>query len=72
MTVQEIEKQLLALPPSEKVKIIQMLVQSLVVTPASPPIELAASGKYPLRGIPIEIPPDFDEPMPELWGELGQ
>jgi hypothetical protein len=45
MTVQEIEKQLLALTPTEKVKIIQMLVQSLVVTPASPPIELAASGK---------------------------
>jgi hypothetical protein len=71
MTVQEMEKQLLALTPTEKVKIIQMLVQSLVVTPASPPVE-AVGNKYPLRGIPIEIPPDFDEPMPELWGELGQ
>jgi hypothetical protein len=71
MTVQEIEKQLLALTPNEKVKIIQMLVQSLVVIPASPPVE-ATSNKYPLRGIPIEIPPDFDEPMPELWSELGR
>ncbi len=26
---------------------------------------------YPLRGIPIRIPEDFDQPMPGLWGALG-
>lgn len=27
---------------------------------------------YPLRGMPITIPDDFDEPMPELWDALGE
>jgi prevent-host-death family protein len=26
--------------------------------------------RYPLRGIPIRIADDFDEPMPELWETL--
>ena len=26
--------------------------------------------KYPLRGFPIRIAEDFDEPMPELWDAL--
>jgi antitoxin (DNA-binding transcriptional repressor) of toxin-antitoxin stability system len=26
---------------------------------------------YPLRGMPITIAADFDEPMPELWEALG-
>jgi len=27
---------------------------------------------YPLRGMPITIAEDFDEPMPELWEALGE
>ncbi|MCU0536939.1 MAG: hypothetical protein MUD14_23880 [Hydrococcus sp. Prado102] len=27
---------------------------------------------YPLRGMPIKIADDFDEPMPELWEALGE
>jgi len=27
---------------------------------------------YPLRGMPIVIAEDFDEPMPELWEALGE
>jgi prevent-host-death family protein len=27
---------------------------------------------YPLRGMPIKISDDFDEPMPELWDALGE
>lgn len=27
---------------------------------------------YPLRGLPIVIAEDFDEPMPELWRALGE
>jgi antitoxin (DNA-binding transcriptional repressor) of toxin-antitoxin stability system len=27
---------------------------------------------YPLRGMPITIAEDFDEPMPELWEALGK
>ncbi|MGL5793011.1 MAG: helix-turn-helix domain-containing protein [Waterburya sp.] len=29
-------------------------------------------GHYPLRGMPISIADDFDEPMPELWEALGE
>ena len=27
---------------------------------------------YPLRGLPISIAEDFDEPMPEHWEVLGE
>ncbi|MFB2895278.1 type II toxin-antitoxin system Phd/YefM family antitoxin [Aerosakkonemataceae cyanobacterium BLCC-F50] len=27
---------------------------------------------YPLRGMPITIAADFDEPMSELWDALGE
>jgi prevent-host-death family protein len=27
---------------------------------------------HPLRGLPIEIAEDFDEPLPELWEALGE
>jgi predicted DNA-binding antitoxin AbrB/MazE fold protein len=27
---------------------------------------------YPLRGLPILIAEDFDEPMPEMWEALGE
>jgi prevent-host-death family protein len=37
------------------------------------PFEITLSkGNYPLRGIPISISEDFDEPMPELWEALGE
>ncbi|MFN6516380.1 MAG: type II toxin-antitoxin system Phd/YefM family antitoxin [Nostoc sp. CreGUA01] len=38
------------------------------------PCELHYSSKqnYPLRGMPITIAADFDEPMPELWEALGE
>jgi prevent-host-death family protein len=28
--------------------------------------------RYPLRGIPISISENFDEPMPEIWETLEQ
>jgi prevent-host-death family protein len=32
----------------------------------------APKKNYPLRGMPIKIAPDFDDPMPELWDALGE
>jgi hypothetical protein len=29
------------------------------------------SHHYPLRGLPLETAEDFDEPMTDLWDELG-
>ena len=34
--------------------------------------EQKTSQHYPLRGMPITISADFDEPMPELWEALGE
>lgn len=31
-----------------------------------------SKSNYPLRGMPISISEDFDEPMPELWEALGE
>jgi len=35
-------------------------------------IKQAIPQHYPLRGQPITIAEDFDEPMPELWETLGE
>lgn len=30
------------------------------------------ASKYPLRGLPIQIAEDFDEPLPELWEAINE
>ncbi len=35
-------------------------------------VESSSKTNYPLRGMPIEIADDFDEPMPELWECLSE
>ncbi|AOY79965.1 hypothetical protein BJP36_08550 [Moorena producens JHB] len=80
MNSQELEQQLLGLDLAERIRILQLLAQSLTLTSASQPsrspneLDLSRdrSPQHPLRGIPITIPPDFDEPMPELWDALEQ
>ncbi|MDZ7960638.1 MAG: hypothetical protein RMY34_22610 [Aulosira sp. DedQUE10] len=79
MSNQELEQQLLSLDLAQRIRILQLLAQSLTVPSSQPsrtPDELDLtrdrSPQHPLRKIPITIPPDFDEPMPELWDALGQ
>ena len=80
MSNQDLEHQILSLDLAERIHILQLLAQSLTVPSASQPsaspdeLELTRdrSPQHPLRGIPITIPPDFDEPMPELWDTLEQ
>jgi hypothetical protein len=74
MSVQELERQLLSLDRSERRRISQLLSLSLE-TPAI--VELTKGDRmddrtpqHPLRSMPIDIPPDFDEPMTELWDAL--
>ncbi|WP_341737434.1 hypothetical protein [Microcoleus sp. CAWBG640] len=33
---------------------------------------LTAQKHYPLRGMPLVIAEDFDEPMPDLWDAISQ
>ncbi|MBD2486761.1 MULTISPECIES: hypothetical protein [Nostocales] len=79
MSNQELEQQLLSLDLAERIRILQILAQSLTVpssqpspTPDAIDLKSDRSPQHPLRKIPITIPPDFDEPMPELWDALGQ
>ena len=80
MSNQELEQQLLSLDLEERIRILQLLAQSLTVPSASQPsrspdeLDLTRdrSPMHPLRGIPITIPPDFNEPMPELWDAMEQ
>jgi hypothetical protein len=79
MSNQELEQQLLSLDLAERIRILQLLAQSLTV-PSSQPIPTPdaidlmsdRSPQHPLRKIPLTIPPDFDEPMPELWDALEE
>jgi len=76
---QELEQQLLSLDLAERIRILQLLAQSLTLpssqpTPTPNEIDLTSdrTPEHPLRKIPLTIPPDFDEPIPELWDALGQ
>ena len=79
MSNQELEQQLLSLDLTERIRILQLLAQSLtspLSQPTPTPDELDLSRdpnpQHPLRKIPLTIPSDFDEPMPELWDALEQ
>jgi len=88
MNNQELEQQVLGLDLDQRIRILQLLAQSLTVPSASEisrspnkldlshnreaQLQADLSPQHPLRGIPITIPPDFDEPMPELWDALEQ
>jgi hypothetical protein len=78
MSIQELEQQLLSLDLAERIRILQLLAQSLTVPSVSQrspsPDELNLTRDrtphHPLRSISMTIPPDFDEPMSELWDAL--
>ena len=70
MTLQDLQNQVLKLPTNEKWQLVQTLlsaIQSDTMPPQTTPEKI-----YPLRGLPIKIADDFDEPMPELWEALGE
>ena len=60
MTIQELERQLLTLDRNERIRIIQVMAQSLA-TPSQEP-------RTPnLDQTSIVIPADFNEPMTDSW-----
>ena len=59
MTLQELQNQARKLPINEKWQLVQALLSEIQQDTTQ-----SNSGKtYPLRGLPIEIDDDFDEPM---------
>ncbi|MCY7284929.1 MAG: hypothetical protein LH679_16200 [Cyanobacteria bacterium CAN_BIN43] len=80
MTLQELETQLLNLSPTDRVRIIQLVIQSLIPNSTSEPTQNSnsldltrdRSPHHPLRNLPITVPSDFDEPMIDVWEALEQ
>ena len=70
MTLQDLQNQALKLPTKEKWQLVQTLLNAIQKDTTSP--ETTSEKTYPLRGLPITISDDFDEPMPEMWEALGE
>ncbi len=70
MTLQDIQNQVLKLPIKEKWQLVQILLNAIQKDTTSP--ETTPKKTYPLRGLPITISDDFDEPMSEMWDALGE
>ena len=63
MTLQELQNQVLKLPTNEKWQLVQALLSAIQQDTTSPSAQSTSEKIYPLRGLPIAIDDDFDEPM---------
>ena len=70
MTLQDLQNQVLKLPTNEKWQLVQTLLNA--IQKDTMPDQSTPEKTYPLRGLPINISDDFDEPMPELWEALAE
>jgi hypothetical protein len=70
MTLQDIQSQILKLPTQDKWQLVQTLLNAIQKDTTNPKIIIEKI--YPLRGLPITISEDFDDPMPELWEALTE
>ena len=69
MTLQDIQAQVLQLPTQDKWQLVQTLLNAIQKDTTAPKATLEKT--YPLRGLPITISEDFDDPLPELWEALA-
>jgi hypothetical protein len=70
MTLQNLQNQVLKLPTNKKWQLVQTLLSAIQKDTMSP--QITPEKIYPLRGFPITISDDFDEPMSELWEALAE
>ncbi|WP_212716027.1 MULTISPECIES: hypothetical protein [unclassified Synechocystis] len=70
MTLQEIQFQILKLPTQDKWELVQTLLNAIQKDTSD--LKIPSKKTYPLRGLPITISEDFDDPMPELWEVLTE
>ncbi|MEB3192991.1 MAG: hypothetical protein VKL42_21825 [Snowella sp.] len=70
MTLQDIQSQILKLPTQDKWQLVQTLLNAIQKDTTAP--KIPPEKTYPLRGLPITISEDFDDPMPELWEALTE
>jgi hypothetical protein len=72
MTAREELTQAIERSPDPVVRALLELLKALQFQNAPELARLSEETSYPLRGLPIVIAEDFDEPMPELWESLSQ
>ena len=70
MTLQDIQSQILKLPTQDKWQLVQTLLNAIQKDTTTQ--QTTPEKTYPLRGLPITISEDFDDPMPELWEVLTE
>ena len=70
MTLQELQNQARKLPINEKWQLVQALLSEIQKDTISP--QSTSEKIYPLRGLPINISDDFDEPMSDMWEALAE
>lgn len=70
MTFQDLQNQVLELSIQEKWQLVQTLLNAIQKDTAQ--AQTTSEKTCPLRGLPITISDDFDEPMPELWEALAE
>ncbi|WP_228016642.1 hypothetical protein [Synechocystis sp. LEGE 06083] len=70
MNLQEIQSQILKLPTQDKWELVQTLLNAIKKDTTD--LKKNSKKTYPLRGLPITISEDFDDPMPELWEVLTE
>ena len=63
MTLQELQNQVLKLPIDEKWQLVQALLSAIQQDTKFSSPQSNTEKTYPLRGFPIVIDNDFDEPM---------
>ena len=66
MTPEELQNQVLKLPIDEKWQLVQALLSAIQKDTTSPSSRSTSEKIYPLRGLPMAIGDDFDEPMSSL------
>jgi hypothetical protein len=75
-TIESIVRELEKIPEPMQLSLLDF-IRSLgtnypVATTTQKESKLIDTKHYPLRGMPIQIEPDFDEPMTDLWIALGE
>lgn len=63
MTLEELQNQVLKLPIDEKWQLVRALLSAIQKDTTSPSPQSTSEKIYPLRGLPIAIDDDFDEPI---------
>ena len=63
MTPEELQNQVLKLPTNDKWQLVQALLSAIQKDTTFSSPQSTSEKTYPLRGLPIAIDDDFDEPM---------